>query len=235
SPRRVRRVRCRRGRDPAPRHTAPAAPQGRCGSGLAWSGGPSLVPLGPRATQPPVAERRGGAGGSVRWGRRCHRDFPHERRRLDLDGTTQESALETVAHDGLGATPGDRALALRRAGLRWRGAASRRAVGALKAGGLRGDRSVAPDGGGSRSRSGAARRAGAGRDRRARRAPREPAGPRGGPTLKPVDLHSGAAGADVCLVLEGSYPYVKGGVSTWVHDLIGSLPELRFALVHVGP
>jgi glycosyltransferase involved in cell wall biosynthesis len=41
--------------------------------------------------------------------------------------------------------------------------------------------------------------------------------------------------ADVCLVLEGTYPYVKGGVSTWVHDLIGGLPELRFALVHVGP
>jgi glycosyltransferase involved in cell wall biosynthesis len=41
--------------------------------------------------------------------------------------------------------------------------------------------------------------------------------------------------ADVCLVLEGSYPYVKGGVSTWVHDLIRGLPDLRFALVHVGP
>jgi polysaccharide biosynthesis protein PelF len=41
--------------------------------------------------------------------------------------------------------------------------------------------------------------------------------------------------ADVCLVLEGTYPYVRGGVSTWVHDLLGGLPELRFALVHVGP
>jgi polysaccharide biosynthesis protein PelF len=41
--------------------------------------------------------------------------------------------------------------------------------------------------------------------------------------------------ADVCLVLEGTYPYVKGGVSTWVHDLIGDLPELRFAVVHLGP
>lgn len=41
--------------------------------------------------------------------------------------------------------------------------------------------------------------------------------------------------ADVCLVLEGTYPYVRGGVSMWVHDLIGSLPELRFALVHVAP
>jgi glycosyltransferase involved in cell wall biosynthesis len=41
--------------------------------------------------------------------------------------------------------------------------------------------------------------------------------------------------ADVCLVLEGTYPYVKGGVSTWVHDLIRSLPDLRFCLVHIGP
>jgi hypothetical protein len=44
----------------------------------------------------------------------------------------------------------------------------------------------------------------------------------------------GPAGADVCLVLEGTYPYVRGGVSTWVHDLLGGLPELRFAIVHIG-
>jgi glycosyltransferase involved in cell wall biosynthesis len=36
-------------------------------------------------------------------------------------------------------------------------------------------------------------------------------------------------------VLEGTYPYVSGGVSTWVHELLRSLPELRFALVHIGP
>src|SRR5258705_762227 len=53
--------------------------------------------------------------------------------------------------------------------------------------------------------------------------------------MKPVDVHGGTAGADVCLVLEGTYPYVRGGVSTWVHDLILSLPDLRFALVHIGP
>ena len=41
--------------------------------------------------------------------------------------------------------------------------------------------------------------------------------------------------ADVCLVLEGSYPYVKGGVSTWADDLIRGLPDLRFTVVHVGP
>jgi polysaccharide biosynthesis protein PelF len=52
--------------------------------------------------------------------------------------------------------------------------------------------------------------------------------------VSPVDSPNGTAIADVCLVLEGTYPYVKGGVSTWVHDLIGSLPERRFALVHIG-
>ena len=50
-----------------------------------------------------------------------------------------------------------------------------------------------------------------------------------------VDVHCGTADTDVCLVVEGAYPYVKGGVSTWIHELIGGLPELRFALVHVGP
>jgi hypothetical protein len=53
--------------------------------------------------------------------------------------------------------------------------------------------------------------------------------------VKPPAVHDGEAAADVCLVLEGTYPYVKGGVSTWVHDLISSLAEFRFALVHVGP
>jgi len=53
--------------------------------------------------------------------------------------------------------------------------------------------------------------------------------------VSPGDRRNCGTPADVCLVLEGTYPYVKGGVSTWVHDLILSLPDLRFALVHVGP
>ena len=43
------------------------------------------------------------------------------------------------------------------------------------------------------------------------------------------------AGADVCLVLEGTYPYVAGGVSSWVHDIIGGLPDTTFSLLHIGP
>ena len=35
---------------------------------------------------------------------------------------------------------------------------------------------------------------------------------------------------DVCLILEGTYPYVTGGVSSWTHQLITSLPEFSFHL-----
>src|SRR5690606_29638464 len=34
---------------------------------------------------------------------------------------------------------------------------------------------------------------------------------------------------------EGTYPYVAGGVSSWVHEIIGGLPETTFSLLHVGP
>ena len=37
--------------------------------------------------------------------------------------------------------------------------------------------------------------------------------------------------ADVCLLLEGTYPYVSGGVSTWVNDLIRAQPQLTFHCV----
>ncbi|MFQ5824552.1 MAG: GT4 family glycosyltransferase PelF [bacterium] len=40
---------------------------------------------------------------------------------------------------------------------------------------------------------------------------------------------------DVCLILEGTYPYVAGGVSTWVHQLISSLKEFSFSLAVILP
>lgn len=40
--------------------------------------------------------------------------------------------------------------------------------------------------------------------------------------------------ADVTLLLEGTYPYVSGGVSSWVHQIIRGLPEIKFALVFLG-
>lgn len=38
----------------------------------------------------------------------------------------------------------------------------------------------------------------------------------------------------ICLVLEGSYPYVHGGVSTWMHQVIGDMPEHEFVLWVIG-
>jgi polysaccharide biosynthesis protein PelF len=44
-----------------------------------------------------------------------------------------------------------------------------------------------------------------------------------------------SAPADVTLILEGTYPYVAGGVSSWVHQILCSCPDRRFALLHIGP
>ena len=40
--------------------------------------------------------------------------------------------------------------------------------------------------------------------------------------------------ADVCLLLEGTWPYVRGGVSSWVNQLILGLPELTFSVFFIG-
>jgi glycosyltransferase involved in cell wall biosynthesis len=40
--------------------------------------------------------------------------------------------------------------------------------------------------------------------------------------------------ADVTLLLEGTYPYVSGGVSSWVHQIIRGLPDLTFSVVFLG-
>ncbi|MBF0699316.1 GT4 family glycosyltransferase PelF [Streptococcus danieliae] len=39
----------------------------------------------------------------------------------------------------------------------------------------------------------------------------------------------------IALIFEGSYPYVHGGVSTWAHDYIQSLPEHEFIIWTVHP
>ena len=39
--------------------------------------------------------------------------------------------------------------------------------------------------------------------------------------------------ADVCIIVEGAFPYVVGGVSAWLADLIAGLPDLRFQIVAI--
>lgn len=53
--------------------------------------------------------------------------------------------------------------------------------------------------------------------------------------MKPPSISSDPHGvADVCLVLEGTYPYVQGGVSSWVHQIITEMPDLTFAILYLG-
>lgn len=41
--------------------------------------------------------------------------------------------------------------------------------------------------------------------------------------------------SDVCLILEGTYPFVAGGVSTWIHQLVSAMPDIRFSIVYISP
>ncbi len=47
-------------------------------------------------------------------------------------------------------------------------------------------------------------------------------------------LHRKAESADVALLLEGTFPYVAGGVSSWVNQIINGFPHLSFAIVFLG-
>ena len=38
----------------------------------------------------------------------------------------------------------------------------------------------------------------------------------------------------ICMVLEGCYPYVRGGVSSWMHSLITSNPQHDYVLWVIG-
>ncbi|MFN3691970.1 MAG: GT4 family glycosyltransferase PelF, partial [Fervidobacterium sp.] len=39
----------------------------------------------------------------------------------------------------------------------------------------------------------------------------------------------------VCIVVEGTYPYITGGVSSWIQMLIENMPEVEFDVVHLAP
>ena len=37
----------------------------------------------------------------------------------------------------------------------------------------------------------------------------------------------------ICIIAEGSYPYVVGGVSGWIHSMIKTFPEYEFILLTI--
>lgn len=48
----------------------------------------------------------------------------------------------------------------------------------------------------------------------------------------PVAQHGDQA--DVCLLLEGTWPYVRGGVSGWINQIILGLPNITFSVLFIG-
>ena len=47
-------------------------------------------------------------------------------------------------------------------------------------------------------------------------------------------MSENAETADICLLLEGTWPYVRGGVSSWVNQILLGLPDVRFSVVFIG-
>jgi len=41
--------------------------------------------------------------------------------------------------------------------------------------------------------------------------------------------------SDVCLILEGSYPFVTGGVSSWIQMIVSQLSDLTFSILVISP
>ena len=39
----------------------------------------------------------------------------------------------------------------------------------------------------------------------------------------------------ICLIAEGSYPYITGGVSSWISQLITHMPETKFSMIAINP
>lgn len=40
--------------------------------------------------------------------------------------------------------------------------------------------------------------------------------------------------SDICIITEGTYPYVVGGVSTWIAQIIESMPDLKFSVLNIS-
>lgn len=49
-----------------------------------------------------------------------------------------------------------------------------------------------------------------------------------------LEVYPQAKTADICILLEGTYPFLPGGVSNWVYELIRAFPEYTFAAIFLG-
>ena len=50
-----------------------------------------------------------------------------------------------------------------------------------------------------------------------------------------IEAAAAAVSSDVCIIVEGCYPYIAGGVSSWIDWLIKTQPETKFSIVALWP
>lgn len=43
-----------------------------------------------------------------------------------------------------------------------------------------------------------------------------------------------SSSVDVMILGEGTYPYIRGGVSSWIHQIVTGMPEIKFGIVFLG-
>jgi|GEM_PF-93553 len=53
-------------------------------------------------------------------------------------------------------------------------------------------------------------------------------------TIKEKDKSQTEKPLHICLISEGCYPYVVGGVSSWIHSLIKSMPQYNFTILSIN-
>ena len=56
-----------------------------------------------------------------------------------------------------------------------------------------------------------------------------PAGPAAAQAARDVEYQD----VDVAIVMESTYPYLKGGVSAVVHDIVTHNPDLSYGIIHI--
>jgi hypothetical protein len=49
-----------------------------------------------------------------------------------------------------------------------------------------------------------------------------------------MSQHPKSEQADIALLLEGTFPYVSGGVSSWINQIIRAFPEYTYAIIFLG-
>lgn len=49
-----------------------------------------------------------------------------------------------------------------------------------------------------------------------------------------IEIRLPGEAVDILLIAEGTYPFEKGGVASWIYDIIYNMPDIRFGVIFLG-